>query len=256
VRDLREIQVQFQNYLLERPSAIAAGVDDEAPVSADLRLTLYRDSYIVRLLESLEEDYPVLYSLLGENLFRKLSSKYIQCFPSTFCSLNAYGKTFPDFLRQQPDLKKKAYLAELTEFEQRLLAAFDAADSTVMTLDTMAAIPHEAWPDLCFHFHPSLQTITLTSNAVRVWESYQDKGECISLQHAHEPLTWAIWRKEHRILFESLSTHDAAALECLCAGRPFSAFCEAFNSLLPGPEIPLYAASLLKRFVVNGWMVL
>lgn len=62
------------------------------------RLNVYSTGYILRLLDCMAADYPVLQKFLGETLFDNFVKAYLIYHPSTSFTLYDLGKAFPEFL--------------------------------------------------------------------------------------------------------------------------------------------------------------
>jgi len=52
------------------------------PLSVADRLGIYRNAYRVRLIEALDDTYPVLHALLGDEVFIALSWEFVADHPS------------------------------------------------------------------------------------------------------------------------------------------------------------------------------
>jgi hypothetical protein len=71
--------------------------------SAQRRLDVYAAGYVLRLVECLSEDFPLLRTFLGEPLFETFARAYIVEHPPRARSLFELGREFPAFLaRTQP----------------------------------------------------------------------------------------------------------------------------------------------------------
>ncbi len=67
-------------------------------VSGVERIQIYARGYVLRLMECLRADYPVLRSLMGEEVFDMFAQAYLGSLPSSSYSLYDLGYHFPDFL--------------------------------------------------------------------------------------------------------------------------------------------------------------
>ena len=72
MKNLCELQQQFQNYLLGQSQLIELDIVNTKTVSAKTRLNIYGDAYTSRLLEVLEEEFPGLHTLLGDQCFYEM----------------------------------------------------------------------------------------------------------------------------------------------------------------------------------------
>lgn len=250
MRDLKELQHHFQGYLLDTTASITAAVVDNPPLPAKARLDIYRDGYYLRLLEALEQDYEVLRSMIGEETFDQLGRDYIHAHPSHFRSIRWYGKELASFLQGKTLTFNQPWLIEMAQFEWLLTEAFDAAESSIVTVAEMAAIPFEKWPQMRFILHPSIRQLVLYTNVVLIWQSYKEESACLSPQKSTIAAPWIIWRKELEVQFCSLAAEEIYMLRSLMAGAPFATICEGLNEWIE-EDVAMHAALLLKRFVLD-----
>jgi len=69
-----------------------------AGASSEARLHIYANGYVLRLLECLRADFPVLQRVMGDDLFTFFAKAYIWQHPSESTTLFDLGAGFPDFL--------------------------------------------------------------------------------------------------------------------------------------------------------------
>jgi hypothetical protein len=112
------------------------------------RLEIYRFGYRARLVECLDDDYPILASTLGAAAFERLAHQYIERFPSRSPSLNAFGRHMSELCRVA-DLgehdSRRSFLAELAALEWALVEIIHAKEPPPFDLATLKAIPVERW---------------------------------------------------------------------------------------------------------------
>ena len=73
-------------------------------LSAPARLEIYARGYVLRLLECLRAEFPILLALVGDQVFEMFASSYVWSRPSRSPSLYALGAGFADFLQStRPD---------------------------------------------------------------------------------------------------------------------------------------------------------
>lgn len=249
--ELRHIQEQFQNFLLSGESAIHESILSTASVSVDQRLAIYKDAYTLRLIESLSVNFPALYAYLGTEKFNQLSRDYIAAHPSYYRSIRWFGDTLADFVKKY--YQHNPYLTELTDFEWKMTLAFDASDAPVVQIEDMAAVPAQAWADLQFILHPSVQRIRCFWNAIPLWQALIHEQELPDLQNNAEDTAWILWRSpEYLIQFYSTSSEEAWALDALFQGASFAALCEGLCEWISMDEVAMRAASYLKGWIQKG----
>ena len=91
-------------------------------LSAETRIGIYARGYVLRLMECMRADYPLLQNLMGEELFDVFAKAYLVQLPSHSPSLFDLGKSFPAFLEasqsQNGDTSTFALPLELARLER------------------------------------------------------------------------------------------------------------------------------------------
>ena len=250
---LQQLQSVFKNYLMNNDTAIAPHIVSSESLGNDLRLAIYANAYVARLIEVLENDFTALQAVLEEDEFYDLAQAYIQQHPSTTPSLRWFGRYMAEFLSQHEQYQQRQDLIELAVFEWSFVDAFDAADVPVITLQDMAQVPPESWPVLCFTFHPSVQTFDYQWNIIPVWQAIQQQEDIPAPQQLPQPQTCIIWRDNLKTRYRTLEDDEAAVLSCAREGSSFAQICESLIDYVEDEsQIALRAASLLKGWIEVG----
>lgn len=249
--ELRHLQEQFQNFLLSGQSAIHESIMSTPSVSVDRRLAIYKDAYTLRLIESLTVNFPALYAYLGTEEFNQLAKAYIAAHPSSYRSIRWFGDALAGFVEKY--YSHNPYLAELTDFEWKMTLAFDASDASIVQLEDMAAVPAQAWADLQFVLHPSVQRIHCFWNAIPLWQALVHDQKLPDLQNTAEDTIWILWRSsEYLIHFYSTPPEEAWALDALSQGASFATLCEGLCEWISMEEVAMRAATYLKGWIQKG----
>jgi hypothetical protein len=254
MKQLAATQAQFQDHVLAGDSAIAGEIDGGSEEFRDARLSIYRDAYRLRLTEVLGNDYEVLHSYLGDELFTDLAAGYIAAHPSTFRNVRWFGGNLAQFLGAAPRYAEHPELAELARFEWALGEAFDSPDEDAVRFEDVAGVPLENWAELRFRAHPSLKTMAMGTNAVTIWKDIGDGIAPCAAAILAEPVAWAIWRKRHSPFFRSLSNDEAWALNAMLSLASFGEICTGLCEWVAQEEAAARAASLLRGWVEEGWI--
>ena len=69
------------------------------------------------------------------------------------------------------------------------------------------------------------------------------------------PQPWLIWRQELKTQYRSLAPDEAAALEAMRAGGNFGALCDTLCTWHEAGEVPMVAAGMLKRWIVEELLI-
>jgi hypothetical protein len=248
---LAELQHSLQDFLLDKTDKAAQLTLETAQFPRQVRLQIYHQAYRLRLIDTLRNDFPALERAVGESEFTQLCNDYIATHPSHHTSLRWLGEKLPAFLRTQ---QQPVHLCELAEFEWAQIMAFDAADSDLANTEDLRALPQEKWLSLCLEFHPSMQRVSLRTNAPAIWSAYvkNDVLETISIEVADEPQAWLIWREDLQVVYRPIEPSEACALDKFLAGHDFTEVCGDLCNWYPEAEVPLQAARCLQQWLSAG----
>ncbi len=219
------------------------------------RLGIYRNAYRVRLIEALDDTYPVLHAVLGDEVFAALGEEFVAAHPSVHRSIRWYGRELPEFLQLRPPYAEQPILAELALLEWTLAEVFDAADAEPKPRSALSAVDVSAWSELTFEFHPSLRRLHLHWNTAAVWQAMSREETPPDPLCAEHPVPWLLWRQGLQNYFRSMPADETAALDLALSGANFAEICAALAEWLPDDEIPLRAASLLGTWADSGIIV-
>ena len=252
---LTELQRDLQSHLLGGDDTVVEAIVDAPPLPTLERLGIYRNAYRVRLIEALDDTYPVLHAVLGDQNFAALGEEFVAAHPSVHRSIRWYGGELAEFLRRQPPYAEQPIFAELALLEWTLAEVFDAADARAKPRSTLSAIDPSAWSELHFKFHPSLRRLELQWNTTAVWQAMSHEETPPDPEGAEYPMLWLLWRQDLQNYFRSMPADEAAALESALRGENFGEICAALAEWLPEEEIPLRAAGLLGLWADSGIIV-
>ncbi len=249
---LPRTQGDFQHFLLRQEGPIVDEIVGDARLDASERLKIYATAYRLRLIEALDGDFVALRAHVGPARFEEIARAYIDARPSGHFSLRYFGRHMADFLTGADPYRNEPLLAELARFDWALTDSFDAVDSAVATAGDMANIAPDAWPQLVFVPHASVQRLNLEWNAPVIWKA-ADKDEPLPPpEKAPHPIGWVMWRQGLQIYFRSLAVDEAFALDALLRGEHFGAICEGLTEWVDAQHVALHAAGLLKQWLADG----
>jgi Putative DNA-binding domain len=196
--------------------------------SPDIRLGVYIDAYVLRLLEALRTNYPALHQLLGDDEFDQMSSRYLATYPPSHTSIRWFGSHLTDFLRTEAPYANIPSIAELAEFEWALRHTIDAADAEIPSVDSLQAIAPESWATLTFSLHPSLSILFFQWNAPQIWNALM-ADETLPDPVA-QSMHWLVYRQPNLVTgWRSATAQEIAALNSINRGLNFSDLCEELS---------------------------
>lgn len=182
---------------------------------------LYSGMYLARLRECLEQDYPALRRLAGEEVFGELVKSYLARFPSRHYSLNQLGRQLPGFLDGAGRFPRRALLRDVARLECAMSEAFDALPGTSLTPADLASAGDDSWAGARLHLDLS----------VRLVELAHDVGDFVLAAHRKRDAspacprkrTWlVVYRKDLVVSFLELTEPMFRVLESLARGEPLA----------------------------------
>jgi hypothetical protein len=246
---LAQLQHNFQAYIIDQ----AKGADfkqrivNDKKVGAKKRLGIYADGYRLRIIEALANAYPKLQAFLGDQLFNQTARAYIDAYPSHYRNMRWVGDEMDTHLRKT--LSQHVVAAELAAFEWALGLAFDAEDAPILQLQDLADIPPEAWGELHFAFHPSLQLLDLDWNVIPIWQALDADETPPEPQQIHE--LCLVWRSDMNSHYRTTEALEHKAVQNVMAGATFASLCEDLFTTL-GDDATLQAAQYLSTWLEAG----
>jgi len=249
---LLDQQRSFQAYVLgdlDTPPPTIAGTGN---ASAETRLRVYADAVRLRFLEVLGEDYPGVRDMLGETAFERLGRAYADAHPSRHRSIRWFGRELPGFVHRTSPWREQPVIGEMAAFEWAKGEVVDAADSPVVQVEDIAAIPADRWGSIQPRTVAALRRLPLAWNVPALWSAI-DAGETppapTRLDHAAD---WLVWRETVRIRWRSIDSHEAWALDACSNGADFDFICGGLCERVGGDAAALRAATYLKQWATDG----
>jgi len=249
---LRRLQEDFQQYILQTHQAMHAQIVQTEAVDTQTRLGIYAKAYRLRLLEALGTEYPALKILVGDDEFERAGLAYIDAHPSPYYNLRWYGGEFAAFLQTLTPYCDYPVTSELAAFEWALGLAFDAPDDPTVSIESVAAVAPAAWPGMRFIPHGSLQRLDMLWNAPAIWRAVENEQAPEAPIASDYPIAWALWRRELKTYFRSLSVDEAWALDAARKGATFAEICGGLCEWVDAVHVASHAAGLLKTWVNDG----
>lgn len=251
MNSLGELQNRFQQAVLAEDDSPGLFLAEGSEVAGGLGL--YLMAYRARLLSALHDNFPVLKSALGDEVFADLARDYINAHPSSFRSIRWYGDSLVAFLDADPRRLPHPALVDLARMDWAVRGAFDAQDAPTLSLSDLAALAPQDWPQHHFVPVPSLNMLELEWNIEPIWSALNEDADAQT--EAPEPLSHVllVWRPELDCLWRSAETVEVAALNALAKGANFAECCTAIAET--GASDPAAtAAGFLQRWVVDGML--
>ncbi|MXN65335.1 DUF2063 domain-containing protein [Stappia sp. GBMRC 2046] len=156
---LPDLQAAFSAALTDPDAAVPEGVTAPRGGRADKRFAVYRNNVTVSLVGALEDTFPAIARLLGDEYFTALAREYVRAKRPSSPFLAEYGEDFGDFLDAFPPLAGYPYLGDVARLEHAWLSAYHAADAAPLDPARLTAISESDVGDVRFTLHPALRMV-------------------------------------------------------------------------------------------------
>ena len=189
-----------------------------ATLRPEERLAIYHDMYLFRMEEALESDYPALKHFLGDDGFRALVAGYVQAHPSRSYSLNFLGRHLPDFVREAPGLRRRAFCHDLARLEQAAAEVFDAPEEPALRAEEIAAVPEEAWENARLVPIAAFRLVALRYPVNAYVQSVRDEDHAHPIMRRRD--AWvAVYRRQYTVWRQDLDRAAHGLLADIAAGK-------------------------------------
>jgi hypothetical protein len=252
VNSLKGLQDRFQRGLLVGDDTVLAEIKDSEREERSVLFGVYRNAYVLRLMEVLDEDYQQLHAYVGDAGFATLTRAYIAAYPSDRRSARDFGRHMPRFLGETEPYARHKELAEITAIEKALGDAFDGPDAEPLTMERLAVLLPEDWPRLVFAPHPTAIRLSLQTNAADLWTALHGETAPPKPRQLGEPEAVIVWRQDFMARFRRLPPEEAMMWNEAAQGVCFGVLCEMVATFGGSDDAELRAASFLKGWVDAG----
>jgi len=224
-------------------------------------LASYRGSVRGGLLQALQDIYPVMHKLLGEQAFEGLSRKYININPSKSSNIAEYSgsftevnDSFADFIESFTPLGNYLYMADVARLEWLWHEVFNETDDTPLNLEQLGLMSPEQQLELKFKRPHASRLLRSPWPIHRIWEANQEhsqnnsQNEAIELIYGDNYLL--IWRHGYEMRIDCLSKSEWGFLKQLEQSACFSQAIEQFLQSHPDENI----SELFSSAISQGWI--
>ncbi len=147
---------------------------DTPPILKCERLDIYAEAYFTRLLESFTADFEIIFKVVGEDVFSKLTADYLKAFPSTVPNISEVGSHMEVFLLGHEYSEDLPFLPELGRLEWAVIQTFYADEVPNLDGDSIKNIPESSWQNAEFVIDPAVQLFEGKWPVDQLWNAIDD----------------------------------------------------------------------------------
>jgi hypothetical protein len=229
MQQLHDLQRQFSRFVLQDSDQIPDGIIANG-MTAEQRLSIYRNNTRLGLTEVLRDVYPVVNQLVGVAFFNRLAQAYLASHPLQTGSLLTFGGQFSEMIAEFEAAQSLAYLPDVAALEWLWHEAYHEADAEPLPLSRLAQVDPADFDRIGFQLHPSARFMASKYPIAQIWAANQPDtpaDSMIDLQQGGCRLL--IYRPAYAVEIVSL---EAAAYDCLRALASGTAFSPAVEQVI------------------------
>jgi len=224
--------MSLQNTLYEFAEMILSDNYSSDLIKPSRHLIIHKNNITAALVKALQETYPMVFKLIGEECFRMTAENYILQYPSTSSNMHDYGEYFSDFLAEYPPVHDLIYLPEVAEFEWICHALYFAAEQIPLDIQRLQSIPAGQLEKLHFALHPASRVIKFHYPILHIVDLCDGKtSESINL--AEGGVNLLIIRRDLDIILVTLTSADYVFLNTLQDNHSLSIALKAAQRIEP-----------------------
>jgi hypothetical protein len=222
---------------------------------ARTRLHAYVDGYPARLFEALEEAFPAVRTVVGEDELRALVARYRVAIPTGIYSLSDVGVNLPSFLATDPLSARLPFLPDLAALEWAVLRAFHSFERERFDPATAAGWGLDAWERARLELQPSVAVQASVWPILDLWtlrDTQRDERRAIDVVLEGRPQSVLVSRSRLTVACEIVSPAKARLLDALLSGATLG---EATETCAETTDEPLDVGAWFAEWAARGLVV-
>lgn len=253
---LNEALSLFKKNLLSSPSDAKAESElkPAGKLSLEQALQVYHRGYITRLTEALGETFEAAVWVLGDDLFRETSRKYIASQPSVSYNLSDYGHNFPEYLKVSPSGRDIPFLYDLARFEWTFKNMYHTPTPDPLPIEQIQALIHSE--DFKVHFIEGMDVFQSPYAIYDIWRQRNVVTSPSADNNWKQPESLLIYKKQKKIYVHRIDHIEAQVLMELKDGSSVSEALADFSHLLTPEKITQLFQTIMKAGIIEDVLVL
>ena len=214
--------------------AIEQVIRPSKTLTAEQRMRIYTEQYMLRLQGICRDRHPALAELLGTDEFEALVTDYLSRFPPYGYTLNNLCHTVPYYLERYCERPDQDLLLEVSRLEQAISEGYDTYVVGRVTSEDLTAVAAEAWPLIRFRLDPSVRLMAFEYDVVGIYDAVKENR---SLPELTPQKTWAaVWRHDGLVWRQPISRPRFEILSAFAAGETVTVALERASDIWEGDE--------------------
>jgi len=217
-------------------------------------LMIYRNTIHSNLIQALQNTYPMIVKLVGEDFFKITADDYIAQYPSTSGNLHDYGEYFSDFLAEYSPVSDLPYLDEVAQFEWASHLLQFASDAEALDIKRLEAVDEQQFHSLRFMLHPASCLMQFDYPILRIIDLCEDEiDEDIHLDEGGVNLL--LIRREFDVVLVTLSDAEFMFLSAIHNHETLGSALDETNQRYPEFKLDKHLPKWVKDKTIVDFVV-
>lgn len=165
---LAELQREFTQHLLHN-SADLEKLNITGPFAVEQLLGLYRNNFYISCSDYLNNCFPSVAALVGEEFFAQLAKAFIMQQPLTCASIEAFGSKFAAFIRDCEQTQSLPYLEAIAELDWGFDKVKSVTEITDFPFQQLQQLTEEQQLKIQFQLTPQTLLINSKLPVLKIW---------------------------------------------------------------------------------------
>ncbi|TWX66721.1 DUF2063 domain-containing protein [Colwellia demingiae] len=256
---LAELQTNFirdclSGQLTPENTLMANDLDTQL-ISAQGLMSIYQNSAIANITNSLSLSYPVIEKLVGKDFFQVMCEQYIVKHWPTSGNMDDYGESFSSFLAEFEQVRHLSYLEDVAQLEWRFHQSSLANDNSYFDWARLAEVASSE--TITFLLSPSLSIMSSTMPVDKIWLMNQvNTPENIELSLDGDSDTFIVlFRQGLKTEMMTVVASEFAFLQSIENGHDFEAAIESAQTVDANMSIDHCLKKYIELGVICGFSV-
>lgn len=255
---LSQLQSSFTQHMfdlyerIENPDEDFADMFAPSKVPLTEQLSIYRTHVVNTLSGVVEETFPMVNALVGEEFLHTMAMHFVMKNPPSEACLNHYGSDFSAFIATYEAAVKLPYLPDCARLDWAMNKAYYALKTMPLTTDDLSTIDPKRYEDVMFSISPNIQLVESDYPLHQIYEfCAEQSGKDLSIDGMADYLMVA--RINHKSQIIKLSAAEHALLMQIQSGYSLGQGIEKSFAIDPQFDFNAFIQNMLALEAFDGF---
>jgi len=213
---------------------------------------VHRNNVIASLTEALQDTYPVVLALVGEEFFSAVAGEFVRLHPPRSPVMIFYGEGFSSFLEAFEPARTLPYLADVAKLEWQRVLSLNCLDFCPLKPDELRHLisEPEALTKSIWLLNPSVELIKSNYAIGSIWKAHQKETtqlikQALTSVNPLMPESVLVCRVDMEVMMMSVDPAQAAFIAELSRQRGLAQALEIAKQASQGFELAEFMAKLI-----------